>query len=166
MPDLFPTTDETEKDKALEAGIVNHLAPDSFKPDGLRPFFEYRPLGLEQLTGGKVGAHVIRAKPGTHADAPGLSCRVDDIHAGNLRFFAAVEREGRNDERLAMRPQDRTRTFVKPLRRCADRSSRGTSQISSNARPSASVTPSPAHNAPASPIASANPLPVSGCTSS
>ncbi len=50
--------------------IVNHLGPDSFKPDGLRPFFEYRPLGIDVLTGGKVGAHVIRAKPGKHADAP------------------------------------------------------------------------------------------------
>src|SRR5260370_38978082 len=70
MPDLFPTTEEAEKDKARELGIVNHLGPDSFKPDGLRPFFEYRPLGLDKLTNGKVGAHVIRAKPGKHADAP------------------------------------------------------------------------------------------------
>jgi len=33
MPDLFPTTGEAEKNKALELGIVNHLGPDSFKAD-------------------------------------------------------------------------------------------------------------------------------------
>jgi hypothetical protein len=63
MPDLFPTTNEAEKDKAREIGIVNHLGPDSFKPDGLRPFFEYRKLGLEELTNGRVGAHAIRPNP-------------------------------------------------------------------------------------------------------
>ena len=62
MPDSHATT--------AKPGIVNHLGPDSFEADGLRPFFEYRPLGLKELTGGKVGAHVIRAKPGKHADAP------------------------------------------------------------------------------------------------
>ena len=41
---------------AATASIVNHLGPDSFEKDGLRPFFEYRPLGLKELTGGKVGA--------------------------------------------------------------------------------------------------------------
>ena len=42
---------------------------------------------------------------------------------------------------------------------------RGTSQISANAQPRASVTPSPAHSAPKSPTASATPLPARGCTS-
>ena len=62
MPDSHAT--------AAKPGIVNHLGPDSFEKDGLRPFFEYRPLGLKELTGGKVGAHVIRAKPCKHPDAP------------------------------------------------------------------------------------------------
>ena len=35
MPDLFPTTEEAAQDQAREIGIVNHLGPDSFKPDGL-----------------------------------------------------------------------------------------------------------------------------------
>ena len=48
MPDLFPTTEEAAQDQAREIGIVNHLGPDSFKPDGLRPFFEYRSLDLEK----------------------------------------------------------------------------------------------------------------------
>ncbi len=28
MPDLFPTTEEAEKEKIAEIGIVNHLGPD------------------------------------------------------------------------------------------------------------------------------------------
>src|SRR5471030_1542936 len=70
MPDLFPTTEEVAQDQVREIGIVNHLGPDSFKPDGLRTFFEYHKLGIEELTNGRVGAHVIRAKPGMHADEP------------------------------------------------------------------------------------------------
>jgi len=81
MPDLFPTTEEVTqeklKDDAATGGpsIVNHVGPDSFKKDGLRPFFEYRPLGLKELTGGKVGAHVIRAVPEDGAAQRGVPAR-------------------------------------------------------------------------------------------
>jgi quercetin dioxygenase-like cupin family protein len=34
---------------------------------GLRAFFEYRHLGIPEATGGRVGAHVIRAVPGEGA---------------------------------------------------------------------------------------------------
>lgn len=34
---------------------------------GLRPFFEYRDLGIAKATNGAFGAHVIRGIPGTHA---------------------------------------------------------------------------------------------------
>ena len=46
---------------------VSHAGPDDFRKDGLRPFFEYRDLGIRAATGGKVVAHVIRAVPGTPA---------------------------------------------------------------------------------------------------
>lgn len=42
---------------------VNHAATATFER-GLRPFFEYRDLGIAQATGGQVVAHVIRAVPG------------------------------------------------------------------------------------------------------
>lgn len=101
MPDLFPTTDEAEKQKALESGsIVNHLRPDSFQPDGLRPFFEYRPLGLKELTGGKVGAHVIRARPGMHADAPRHSHALDFQFVYVLKGWVEFEYEGHGTHRL------------------------------------------------------------------
>ena len=42
---------------------VNHAADAAFER-GLRPFFEYRDLGLREATAGQVVAHVIRAVPG------------------------------------------------------------------------------------------------------
>ena len=100
MPDLFPTTDEAEKDQNIAdaaaggQGIVHHLGPASFETDGLRPFFEYRPLGLKELTGGKVGAHVIRAKPGQHADAPHHSHALEFQFVYVLTGWAIVDSEG------------------------------------------------------------------------
>jgi quercetin dioxygenase-like cupin family protein len=43
---------------------VSHLRDARFAPRGLRSFFEYRDLGIKEATGGKVLAHVIRAKAG------------------------------------------------------------------------------------------------------
>jgi uncharacterized cupin superfamily protein len=42
----------------------NHAADAAFER-GLRPFFEYRDLGITQASGGQVVAHVTRAVPGT-----------------------------------------------------------------------------------------------------
>jgi len=44
---------------------VNHLQTSEFRDDGLRPFFQYRDLGIRDATNGAVVAHVIRAKPDT-----------------------------------------------------------------------------------------------------
>lgn len=46
---------------------ATHLRPGDFKAKGLRPFFEYRDLGIARATGGKVLAHVIRARHGRSA---------------------------------------------------------------------------------------------------
>jgi quercetin dioxygenase-like cupin family protein len=46
--------------------IVHHVATDHFD-GGLRAFFEYRDLGIHSATGGRIGAHVIRAVPGEGA---------------------------------------------------------------------------------------------------
>ncbi len=43
---------------------VRHLEDTPFEAEGLRAFFEYRDLGIEGATKGRVGAHVIRARPG------------------------------------------------------------------------------------------------------
>jgi len=100
MPDLFPTTEEAAQDQAREIGIVNHLGPDSFKPDGLRPFFEYRSLGLDRLTGGKVGALVARARPGQHADAPRHTHTLEFQFIYVLKGWAIFDYEGYGEHKL------------------------------------------------------------------
>ena len=57
---------------------VSHTETSAFKAQGLRSFFEYRDLGISSATGGKVGAHVIRAAPGEHAGG--------DRHTHTLEF--------------------------------------------------------------------------------
>jgi quercetin dioxygenase-like cupin family protein len=57
--------------------VVRHVAGDTFE-QGLRAFFAYRDLGIAGATGGKVGAHVIRAVPGEHA--------VPQWHTHDLEF--------------------------------------------------------------------------------
>ena len=42
---------------------VSHLKQAKFSRRGLRGYFEYRDLGIERATRGKVVAHVIRARP-------------------------------------------------------------------------------------------------------
>ena len=106
MPDLFPTVQEAadddlrEKTAAGGPGIVNHLGPDSFKADGLRPFFEYRSLGLEGLTDGKVGANVIRAVPGQHPDAPRHTHALDFQFVYVLKGWAIFDYEGYGQVKL------------------------------------------------------------------
>ena len=43
---------------------VSHRAKSKFVRRGLRNYFEYRDLGIQRATRGKVVAHVIRARPG------------------------------------------------------------------------------------------------------
>ena len=57
---------------------VNHAADAPFEGGGLRSFFEYRDLGVKAATGGKAGAHVIRAIPGRQASG--------ELHRHTLEF--------------------------------------------------------------------------------
>ena len=43
---------------------VVHAGDTDFEARGLRAFFEYRDLGIRDATRGRVGVHVIRARPG------------------------------------------------------------------------------------------------------
>jgi mannose-6-phosphate isomerase-like protein (cupin superfamily) len=52
-----------------QAFNVCHADDGKFRGEGLRAFFEYRDLGIAGATGGKFGAHVIRAVPGR--ESPG-----------------------------------------------------------------------------------------------
>lgn len=46
---------------------ARHAKDAVFESTGLRACFEYRDLGIAEATGGKVGALIIRAKPGGEA---------------------------------------------------------------------------------------------------
>ena len=52
-----------------QAFTISHADDGKFEGQGLRAFFEYRQLGIADATGGKYGAHVIRAVPGRHSEA-------------------------------------------------------------------------------------------------
>ncbi len=58
-----------------QAFSVCHADDGKFRGEGLRAFFEYRDLGIAGATGGRFGAHVIRAVPGM--ESPGAWHRHD-----------------------------------------------------------------------------------------
>jgi mannose-6-phosphate isomerase-like protein (cupin superfamily) len=58
---------------------VSHAADAQFRTDGLRDYFEYRDLGIRAATGGRVAAHVIRAR--ASAATPAF-----DVHHHELEF--------------------------------------------------------------------------------
>ena len=79
--------------------VVSHPADKDFKPDGLRPYFLYRNLGIDRATKGRFGAHVIRARDamrggqGKHTHA--LNFQLVYLLKGKARFwydgFGAVD---------------------------------------------------------------------------
>lgn len=46
-----------------QAFTISHADDGKFEDAGLRPFFEYRKLGIHTATKGAYDAHVIRAVP-------------------------------------------------------------------------------------------------------
>ena len=61
-----------------QAFTIAHADSGTFEGAGLRPFFEYRQLGIKEATEGKYGAHVLRAVPGM--ESPGA------WHSHDLEF--------------------------------------------------------------------------------
>ncbi len=61
---------------------------------GLRAYFEYRDLGIARATGGKVVAHVIRARPGKapHGEWHLHDCAVQFVYV--LKGWIEFEYEG------------------------------------------------------------------------
>ena len=73
---------------------VSHLKSAKFARRGLRGYFEYRDLGIRRATGGKVVAHVIRARPGKapHGDWHAHDCEVQFVYV--LKGWVLFEYEG------------------------------------------------------------------------
>jgi quercetin dioxygenase-like cupin family protein len=73
---------------------VSHRAKSKFARRGLRSYFEYRDLGIKRATGGKVVAHVIRARPGKapHGEWHLHDCQVQFVYV--LKGWVRFEYEG------------------------------------------------------------------------
>lgn len=73
---------------------VSRAADSKFEPRGLRSYFEYRDLGIRRATGGKVVAHVIRARPGKapHGEWHLHECEVQFVYV--LKGWIEFEYEG------------------------------------------------------------------------
>lgn len=79
---------------------VRHVADSPFESDGLRAFFEYRDLGINEATGGQFGAHVIRAKPGTEANPQWHTHQLEFQMVYVTRGWILFEYEGAGEVRL------------------------------------------------------------------
>jgi quercetin dioxygenase-like cupin family protein len=73
---------------------VTHLKNAKFARRGLRSYFEYRDLGINRATKGKVVAHVIRARPekAPHGEWHAHDCDVQFVYV--LKGWVLFEYEG------------------------------------------------------------------------
>ena len=73
---------------------VSHPKKSAFRKRGLRSYFEYRDLGIRRATGGKVVAHVIRARPGKapHGEWHLHECRLQFVYV--LKGWVEFEYQG------------------------------------------------------------------------
>lgn len=80
-----------------QAFTVSHGDRSPFEGEGLRPFFEYRNLGIADATHGRFGAHVIRAVPGRHSEARWHVHDLDFQMVYVTRGWVIFEYEGRGE---------------------------------------------------------------------
>ncbi len=73
-----------------EQTTVRHGDAAGFE-QGLRQFFAYRDLGVTEASGGRFGAHVIRAVPGQHSVAEWHTHALDFQMVFVLRGWVAFE---------------------------------------------------------------------------
>jgi mannose-6-phosphate isomerase-like protein (cupin superfamily) len=78
----------------MAAFSVSHAKTSKFKRRGLRGYFEYRDLGIERATRGKLVAHVIRARPGKapHGEWHAHDCKTQFVYV--LKGWVEFEYEG------------------------------------------------------------------------
>jgi quercetin dioxygenase-like cupin family protein len=80
--------------------VIRHADEAAFET-GLRAFFAYRDLGISGASGGRVGAHVIRAVPGQHARPEWHTHTLDFQMVFVLRGWVEFEYEDVGPVRLA-----------------------------------------------------------------
>jgi len=79
---------------------IQKAGDQPFVHDGLRPYFEYRDLGIKDSTDGLAVAHVIRAREGTNATGQWHQHVVDLQIVYVLKGWAIFEYEGHGQHRV------------------------------------------------------------------
>ncbi|WP_299144639.1 cupin domain-containing protein [uncultured Tateyamaria sp.] len=80
--------------------VVSHADSSAFVGQGLRPFFEYRNMGIPDATDGKFGAHVIRAVPGMESPGTWHSHDLDFQLVYVTKGWVVFEYEGQGEHVL------------------------------------------------------------------
>ena len=83
-----------------QAFTIAHADDGKFVGQGLRAFFEYRDLGIRDATGGKFGAHVIRAVPGMESPGAWHSPDLDFQMVYVTKGWVVFEYEGQGEHVL------------------------------------------------------------------
>lgn len=83
-----------------QAFTISHTDGSAFEGDGLRPFFEYRRLGIGGATAGIFDAHVIRAVPGRHPEPNWHTHELDFQMVYVTRGWVVFEYEGEGEHML------------------------------------------------------------------
>ena len=79
---------------------ISHADSGAFQGAGLRPFFEYRDLGIKSATNAKYGAHVIRAVPGMESPGTWHSHDLDFQMVYVTKGWVVFEYEGQGEHIL------------------------------------------------------------------
>lgn len=83
-----------------QAFTICHADDGKFEGEGLRPFFEYRQLGIAAATQGAYGAHVIRAVPGMESPGTWHTHDLDFQMVYVTRGWVVFEYEGEGEHVL------------------------------------------------------------------
>ncbi|WP_299373194.1 cupin domain-containing protein [uncultured Tateyamaria sp.] len=83
-----------------QAFAISHADDSAFEGAGLRPFFEYRHMGIPDATGGKFSAHVIRAVPGMESRATWHSHDLDFQLVYVTKGWVVFEYQGQGEHVL------------------------------------------------------------------
>ena len=79
---------------------IQHARDGVFTHDGMRPYFEYRDLGIHEATFGAAVMHVIKAREGTQATGEWHRHNVTLQIVYVLKGWAIFEYEGHGEHRL------------------------------------------------------------------
>ena len=83
-----------------QAFAISHADASAFQAQGLRAFFEYRHMGIPHATGGRFGAHVIRAVPGAASEGAWHTHDLDFQLVYVTRGWVEFEYEGQGRHML------------------------------------------------------------------